>query len=48
MTTDITETIIGQFIRLIALCEDRGIDIDLLFAEARHRHSGEPDVQEGD
>jgi hypothetical protein len=46
MTADITETIIGQLIRLIALCEQRGLDIDLMFAEARHRYSGEPDAQE--
>jgi hypothetical protein len=46
MTTDITETLINQLVRLIALCEQRGLDIELMFAEARHRHSGEPDVQE--
>jgi hypothetical protein len=45
MTAD-TETIVCQLVRLIALCEDHGLDIDLMFAEARHRHSGEPDVQE--
>jgi hypothetical protein len=39
-------TIIQWLLRLFAHCEQHGLDLDLLFNEARHTHSGEPDVQE--
>jgi hypothetical protein len=40
------ETIISQLMKLIALCEQHGLDLDLLVNEAYSRVSGEPDVEE--
>jgi hypothetical protein len=40
------ETIISQLMKLIALCEQHGLDLDLLMNEAYSRLSGEPDVEE--
>jgi hypothetical protein len=40
------ETIISQLMKLIALCEQHGLDLDLLVNEAYSRLSGEPDVTE--
>jgi hypothetical protein len=38
--------IVTQLMRLIALCEQHDLDLDLLMAEARHLFSGEPDIEE--
>ena len=40
------DSIIRQLVRLINLCEQHGLDLDLLMNSARHIHSGEPDVEE--
>jgi hypothetical protein len=43
---EIEDTITARLIRLIQLCERYGLDLDRLMNEARHRHSGGPDVEE--
>jgi hypothetical protein len=40
------DAIIAQLVQLIRLCDQHDIDIDRLMREARHIHSGEPDVRE--
>lgn len=45
-TETLHDSVIRQLVRLIDLCEQRGLDLDLLVSEARHIHSGQPDVEE--
>jgi hypothetical protein len=40
------EAIISQLMKLIALCEQHGLDLNLLINAAQFRHDGEPDVEE--
>jgi len=42
--SDIDEdAIVRHLARLIALCESRGLDLDLLMNSAWHLHTGEPE-----
>ena len=38
------DAIIRQLVRLIALCEQHGLDLDLLMHEAQLIYDGEPEV----
>jgi len=40
--TDTEDAIVAKLVQLIRLCQERGIDLDLLMDEARRIHDGEP------
>ena len=41
---DTEDAITAQLVQLITLCEQRGIDLELLMAEARRLYDGEPEI----
>jgi len=42
----VEDAVIAQLVRLIELCEEHGLDLELMMNAAWFRYDGEPDVEE--